>query len=295
MLLALSAIWGSSFLFIKIGVRQLAPATLVAGRVGIALLVLAPVALLAVGPGPLGRALRAAWKPLLVVGLLNSTIPFWLLSWSEKRLDSGLAAILQASAPIFTAVLAARFDRSQRVTGPRLVGLVVGFLGVGMLVGVQPSGDLFAAFAVVGSALCYAVSVLVAGRKLRDTEPLVTALGTLAVATVAMLPVGIAQMPSEPVSAKTIASVLVLAVVCTAVAYILYFGIVKGAGASKAILVTYLVPAMAVFYGAVFLGEPVEATSLAGLALVLGGVALATGVVRPGALRAKARASTLRR
>jgi drug/metabolite transporter (DMT)-like permease len=285
MLLALSAIWGSSFMWIKIGVRELSPATLVLGRVGIAALTLIPVVLVALGPRRALAELRRHWRPLFVVGALNSSVPFWLLSWSETRIDSGLAAIIQAAAPIFLALLALRFVPSERVGGWRLVGLLVGFAGVGLLVGVQHGGDVLAALAVVGTALCYAGGILYAGRRLSGVQPMVTALGTMTAATVLSVPAGIAQAPGSVPSAETIAAVLVLAVVCSAIAYILYFAIMAGAGASRAILITYLVPAVAVFYGAVFLSEPLTASSLAGLALILAGVALGTGAVSPVASR----------
>jgi drug/metabolite transporter (DMT)-like permease len=285
MLLALSALWGSSFMWIKIGVRELSPATLVLGRVGIATLTLIPVVLIALGPRRALGELRRYWRPLFVVGALNVTIPFWLLSWSETRIDSGLAAIIQAAAPIFLALLALRFVPSERASGWRLVGLLVGFAGVGLLVGVQHGGDVLAALAVVGTALGYAAGILYAGRWLSGVQPMLTALGTLAAATVLSVPAGIVQAPGSVPSAETIAAVLVLAVLCSAVAYILYFAIMAGAGASRAILITYLVPAVAVFYGAVFLSEPLTASSLVGLALILAGVALGTGSVTPVASR----------
>jgi drug/metabolite transporter (DMT)-like permease len=285
MLLALSALWGSSFMWIKIGVRELSPATLVLGRVGIATLTLIPVVLIALGPRRALGELRRYWRPLFVVGALNVSIPFWLLSWSETRIDSGLAAIIQAAAPIFLALLALRFVPSERATGWRLVGLLVGFAGVGLLVGVQHGGDVLAALAVVGTALGYAGGILYAGRWLSGVQPMLIALGTLAAATVLSAPAGIAQAPGSVPSAETIAAVLVLAVLCSAVAYILYFAIMAGAGASRAILITYLVPAVAVFYGAVFLSEPLTVSSLVGLALILAGVALGTGSVTPVASR----------
>lgn len=285
MLLALSAIWGSSFMWIKIGVRDLAPATLVLGRVGVAALTLIPVVLIALGPRGALAELRRHWFPLFIVGALNAALPFWLLSWSETRLDSGLAAILQAAAPIFVALLALRFVPSERVRGWRLVGLLVGFAGVGLLVGVQKGGDVLAALAVVVTALCYAGSILYAGRRLRGVQPMVIALGTTLTATLLMAPAGFSQAPASAPSAETVAAVVVLGVVCSAIAYILYFGIMAGAGASRAILVTYLVPATAVFYGAVFLSEPVTVSSLVGLALILGGVALGTGAISPIASR----------
>ena len=270
MLIALAAIWGASFMFIKIGVRELTPATLIWGRVGLGALTLAPLAL----RSSIRASLRRAWWPMVVVGLFNTAIPFWFLSWAETRLDSGLAAIIQASAPIFVALLAAVFFREERSTGLRLVGVLVGFVGVALLVGAQPSGDVLAALAVVLMAACYAFGILYMSRRLAGEPPLAVALGNVLVATIATTPAGVIQAPHHVPGWKVIASVVVLGVLGSALAYVLYFAIAGGAGGSRAVLVTYLVPPVAVFYGAAFLGEPIKASALGGLALILGGVAL---------------------
>ena len=281
MLLALASIWGASFMFIKVGVRGgLAPSTLVLLRLALGALTLAPIVLLRVGTQNARRQLRSAAGPLFVTGAVNSAIPIWSLSWAETRIDSGLAAVIQASAPLFTAVLALAFVRSERVRGARLGGLLVGFAGVTLLVGVQPHGKVTAGLAVVFSALCYAIAALYAARALRHVSPLVTALGALTAASLLMLPGGIAQWPTDVPSAKVLASVLVLGVVGTGFAYVLYYGLLAGPGASYSILVTYLVPAIALGYGVLLLGEPLTVAAVAGLALVLLGVALGTGTVR---------------
>ena len=281
MLLALAALWGASFMFIKVGVRELAPATLICFRLALGTLTLLPVALLTVGARELRRQIRAAAVPLALVGLLNSALPITLLAWAEKRLDSGLAAVIQASAPLFAALLALRFSRGEIVTGSRLVGLLVGFGGVGLLVGVQPSGDILSAVAITFTAFCYAVAALYSARALMNVPPLVTAVGALASATLLLVPFAIAQPPAEIPGWKVTGSLLALGVLGTGVAYVLYYGLLAGAGASRSILITYLVPALALAYGAILLDEPVTIGSLLGLALVLGGVALGTGVARP--------------
>jgi drug/metabolite transporter (DMT)-like permease len=274
-LLVLSAIWGASFLLIKVGVRDYEPATLVFLRVLLAALTLLP---LAAAAGMLA-GLGARWRDLAIMGALNSALPFWLLSYGETRIDSGLAAVIQAAAPIFTVLLAIRYDPSQRATGTRLVGIVVGFLGVALLVGAQRGGDVVAALAIVATALCYAAGALYGGRRLFDLPPIGMAFGTMVAATLLIAPFGLLQVPGEAPGWKPTLSIVVLGVVGTGLAYILYFGIILGAGASRAILVTYLVPAVALLYGAVFLDEPVTAVALGGLALVLAGVALGTGAV----------------
>lgn len=280
MLLGLSAIWGSSFMFIKVGVRQLEPSTLVAGRLVLAALTL--VAIVATRT-PLRTALaqiRAHIGAFLFVALLNSVVPFWLLAWGETRIDSGLAALLQACAPLFTALLAVFFFRAERVGGQRLAGVLVGFGGVALLVGAVPSGSILGALAVVLTGFCYAASSLAGGRFLTSVPPATIAFGTTLIAALISLPFGLAQLPGSVPGWKVIGSVVTLGVVGLGFAYVLYFALITGAGASRAILVTYLVPPMALFYGAAVLDESLKLSDLAGLALILVGVTLGTGVVQ---------------
>jgi drug/metabolite transporter (DMT)-like permease len=285
LLTLLALIWGASFMLIKIADRELAPATLILGRLGSAAVVLAVVAVVRLGARRTLAELRAAWPILVVVALVNTALPFWLLSWGETRIDSGLASIIQAAVPIFTAVLAFAFFREARVTGLRLVGLGIGFVGVGLLVGAQPQGKLLAALAVVAMALCYALGGLLVGRHLAETSSLVVALASTGVAAVASLPAGVAQAPPHVWGGETIMAILVLGVVGTGLAYLLYFGLIQRAGPTYAALVTYLVPPIALAYGAIFLGERVSPAALGALALVLVGVALGTGALRPERLR----------
>ncbi len=226
------------------------------------------------------RRCAGTCAPLIVLGVLNNAIPFWLLGFAETRIDSGLTAVIQAAAPIFTVLLASRIDPSQRVTGVRLVGIAIGFVGVALLVGVQEGGQVLGALAVIGTALCYAVSVLYAGRTVRSLPPLQVSIGQLAAAAVFIAPVALLQLPTSPPPARAIAAVVALGALGSGLAYLLYFAIIASAGASRAILVTYLVPAFALVYGAVFLDEAVTTTALIGLALVLGGTAVATGLAR---------------
>jgi drug/metabolite transporter (DMT)-like permease len=280
MLLLLSLIWGSSFMFIKVADRQLDPSTLILGRIALAALTLAVVVAATIGLHEAVDELRRHWRALVVVGLLNTAVPFWLLSWGETRIDSGTASIIQASVPIFTVLLAFGFFHDQRVTGSRLVGVGVGFVGVALLVGAQPQGKIPGALAVVGMAVCYAAGGLLIRRYLSTARPPLVAFGTSAVAAVAVLPAGLAQAPSAIPDWKTIGSVVFLGIVGTAFAYLLFFTIIAGAGASYASFVTYLVPPVALAYGAVFLGESVGSIAIVGLVLILGGVALGTAVSR---------------
>jgi drug/metabolite transporter (DMT)-like permease len=290
MLLALAALWGASFMFIKVGVRELAPGTLICFRLALGFLTLLPVALATVGGRQLVHRLRAAALPLVLVALLNSAVPITVLAWAEKRLDSGLAAVIQASAPLFTALLALRFSRGEVVAGSRLAGLLIGFGGVALLVGVQPSGDVLSALGVTFTALCYAAAALYSARALADVPPLVTATGALGFATVALVPFAVASPPHGIPGWKVTGSLLALGIGGTGVAYVLYYALLAGAGASQSILITYLVPAFALAYGVLLLGEPLTFAAVAGLALVLAGVALGTGVIGVGRRRAAVRA-----
>jgi len=272
MLLVLAAIWGASFIFIKVAVRELEPVALVWLRLLLAAIVLVPAALLTVGRDAVTQ-FRAAFGRLAVMGMVNSALPFLLLAWAEMKLDAGLAAILQAAAPLFTAVISLRFG-TDRVTGARLAGVVLGFVGVALLVGAHTGGDLFAALAVVGTALCYSAAGVYGAHKLRDTHPFVVGAGSMVIALVLVAPFGLAALPAHMIGAKELGSVLVLGLVCTGVAYMLFFAMLRGAGASRSILVTYLVPGTALVYAVVLLGEQVRVTAVLGLALILGGVAL---------------------
>src|SRR5215468_4396991 len=226
-LVVLALIWGASFMLIKIADRELTPATLILGRLGSAALLLAVIAMARLGPRATLTEIRRKWQWLVVIGLVNTAVPFWLLSWGETRIDSGLASIIQGAVPIFNALLAFAFFRESRVGGLRLVGLAIGFVGVALLVGAQPEGKLLAAFAVVAMALCYAFGTLATGRYLKGTPPLVVALASTVVATIAAAPAGVIQAPAEMWHGETIMAILVLGVVGTAIAYLLFFEIIR--------------------------------------------------------------------
>jgi drug/metabolite transporter (DMT)-like permease len=280
MLGVVGLLWGASFLFIKVAVRELEPATLILGRLGLATLALTVFVAVRIGSRETWSQIRDHGAWLVVVGVVNVAVPFWLLSWGETRIDSGLASILQASVPIFNAVIAFAFFREVRVTGLRLAGVAIGFVGVALLVGAQPHGKAVGALAVCGMALCYAVGQLLAGRHLRPVAPPVVALATTGTAALLALPLGVAQAPDQMPGWKTIGSVVMLAVPLTAVAFLLFYAIIAGAGAAYASLVTYLVPPIALAYGAVFLDERLELSAIAALALIFAGIVLGTGRLR---------------
>jgi drug/metabolite transporter (DMT)-like permease len=273
MLAGLSLIWGASFMFIRVADRELDPSALVWFRVLFGCAVLVPVVLYALRREGLRQA-RAAWLVILLVGIVNTAAPFMLFSWAETRITSSLAGILQAAVPIFTVILAVRFA-GERVSGLRWVGVLIGFAGVALLVGSPGQGGTLASLAVVAAAFCYAVGATLSSRLLKGTEPLVIAAGSTVAATIVMTPVAAFHMPTTVPGWKEIASVIVLGVLGTGVAYILFFALIRSAGASRASLVTYLIPGIALFYGVALLGEPLRAADVAGLALILSGVLLA--------------------
>lgn len=278
MLLALAAIWGSSFMFIEIALRDLAPSTLILLRMASGAVALAVY--IRVTSRSFWALRPFAW-PLALLGLANTAVPFFLIAWGQQYIDSGLASIFNASAPLFTALFAIAYDRSQRATGLRLVGILVGFTGVVLLVGFELSGGeraVLGGLAVVAASACYGIGGLYAGRRFPGLPPSLVAFGALVWSTAFVLPFGMAQASSFGWEATL--SVLYLGVAATGMAYLLYFGLIAGAGASKAVLVTYLVPSLALGYGAVFLDEEVTALAIAGLVLVLAGVALGTGSVK---------------
>jgi drug/metabolite transporter (DMT)-like permease len=278
MLAALAALWGSSFLFIEIALRDLAPSTLILLRMGSGALTLAAYIALT---GRSFRLLTPFRWPLALLGLVNTAVPFFLIAWGQQYIDSGLASIFNASAPLFTALFALGYDRSQRATGVRLAGILLGFAGVVLLVGFELSGGeraVAGGLAVVVASACYGIGGLYAGRRFPGLPPSLVAFGALLWSTAFVLPVGVAQWSAPGWAA--LVSVLYLGIAATGAAYLLYFGLIAGAGAAKAVLVTYLVPALALVYGAVLLDEAVTAIALGGLVLVLAGVALGTGTLR---------------
>lgn len=273
LLAALSLIWGASFMFIRVADRSFEPFALVFLRALLACIVLVPVMLVWVGRRGLRQA-REHWPSLLVLGAVNTAIPFLLFAWAETRITSSLAGILQAAGPIFTVILAYVFLH-ERLAATALAGVAVGGLGVVLLVGAPGGGGALAALAVVLAAFGYACGAVLAAVKLSDTEPMVIATGACVVATVLTAPVGAAQLPSSAPGWKETGSILLLGLVGTGVAYIMSFALIRSAGPSRMMLVTYTIPAVAVLYGWLLLGESLRVVDLVGLAVILAGVALA--------------------
>ncbi len=284
LLLVLALIWGSSFMFIEIAIDDLSPAATMTGRLLFASAALGAVLVAKRGFRQAVRCLRDFGWAGVVLGVISTALPFWLIAWGQTRIDSGIAAIGNASMPIFVALLAMRFARHERVTGVRAFGLVLGIIGVGVLVGVNPEGGWAGAIgtlAVILASISYAAGSLFSQHKLGDSSGLLVSTASVLWGTLVILPFGIAQGPSDMPGWGAIASVAALGLLGTALGLMMYLRLLADYGSARGSLVVYLLPVVALFYGAVFLDEPLRVTALVGLALILAGVAIASGLVRP--------------
>jgi drug/metabolite transporter (DMT)-like permease len=227
--------------------------------------------------------MRALGWEGFALGVVNGAIPFTLIAWGEKHIDSGVAAIANASMPIFVVLLAIRFKPSETVRVLRLVGFIVGLLGVGVLAGVHPEGGWWGfagTMAVVVASVSYAVGSLWGQRLIAGTSGLVLSASSMIGGLLVLLPFGLLQLPSEVPGWKETGSVLALAAIGTALAQIILYRVLRTDGAARVSLVTYLLPVTALIYGVTLLGEPLTWEELAGMALILGGVALGSGRTR---------------
>jgi drug/metabolite transporter (DMT)-like permease len=279
----LSLLWGGSFFLDPVLAPVLPPVTLVLGRVAISALTLWPVLLLGQGMRPSLRL--CAW--FLMLGLVNCALPFCLFAWSERHLTSGMAALLNAPTPIVTALLA-HASRDERLTRRTLVGVLFGFAGVAVLIGPGlgrelagglAAKDLLAELACLLATLSYAVGTI-AARRLRGVTPLQLATGQVSGASVLMLPLAVFGdrfWTLPPLGASGWAALLGIAVVSTSLAYLLFFQLLASAGATRAGLVTFLVPVSALLLGFVFLGESVAVRDIPAIALIGLGLAVIDG------------------
>jgi drug/metabolite transporter (DMT)-like permease len=276
---ATSLIWGSSFLLIRVAVEEVSPAVVALLRTAMGAAVLAPLAL----AGGAFAGLRGRLGAIAVLAALDVAGPFYLTSWGEQHVSSALAGILTATDPLFVALLALRFDSSERVGGRRLGGLLVGIAGVAALLGLDVAGDgqaLLGAVAVLLSALGYAGAALVYKRRFADADPLGVVTLALAVAAAALAAPAVASVPSDMPSTDAVLGLAVLGVVNTGIGFWLFYALIREAGAARASVITYVMPAVAVVLGVVVLGEPFTAGTVAGLLLILAGSALATAPER---------------
>jgi drug/metabolite transporter (DMT)-like permease len=280
----LSVVWGGSFLFIGIAVKELPPLTIVALRVVMAAVALRLVLVVFGVPLPRGRQ---AWIAFLGMGVLNNAIPFTLIVWGQGHIASGLASILNATTPLFTVLVAHVLTTDERLTRQRLAGVLVGFLGVAVMIGAAAFQEwnvgIPAQLAVLGAALSYAFAGVFGRRfKAMGVPPLATAAGQVTASSAILLPLAlIVDRPwALPIpSPSVVAALVALALVSTAFAYILFFRLLARAGATNVGLVTFLIPVSAILLGAVVLGERLETRHMIGMAMIGAGLILIDGRV----------------
>jgi drug/metabolite transporter (DMT)-like permease len=275
-LLLLAALWGGSFLFMRIAAPVLGPIWLIELRVLLAGLALLPILVRL----NLWHEVRRNWISLLIVGCINSAIPFALLAFASVSLPAGFTSILNATAPLFGTIVAAVWLK-ERLTTTRIVGFILGFIGVVILMGwktiaVTPAFAM-AVSAGLLAALMYAIAAPYIRQKLAGVPSLVIATGSQIGAAFLLLPALPFTTPQQAPQIITIISVLALALLSTAFAYILYFRLIQNIGSTKALTVTYLIPLFAMLWGAVFLKEPITPSMIAGCSLILLGTASANG------------------
>lgn len=278
----LAVLWGASFLFMRLGAAQFGAVPTAGLRVILASLFLLPVMLLR------GEwaALRKHWKPVLFSGIINSAIPFSLFAYAVVHMPTGMASVLNASTPLFGAIIAWLW-LGDRITALRVLGLLMGFTGVALLALHDKPANAgttdWSAYAAMAACLCaslsYGVAASFAKRYLVGVPPLATATGSMVGASLCLLLPTIAMWPSQMPSWPSWLAIAALALLCTSVAYILYFHIIQTAGPSRAIAVTFLAPVFALVYGNWFLAEPVTAWMLGCGAVIISGTMLSTGLI----------------
>ena len=280
MLIVLSFIWGGSFFFNAIALRGFPPLTVVALRVGIGAICLWLIVLAMKHALPRDPA---QWLRFLAMGTLNNAIPFTLIVWSQQHIAAGLASILNATTPLFTVIIAHALLHDEKLSAARLAGVAIGIAGVAVMVGLDALRDLgvgiLAQIAALAASVFYALAS-VFGRRFSDTPPMITAAGQVTGSSLIMIPLALAvEQPwlRPAVPAEAWSAVIGLAVLCTALAYCVYFFILKRAGATNIMLVTFLVPPSAIVLGILFLGESIATKEIAGMIAIGAGLALIDG------------------
>lgn len=280
LLVALSGVWGASYFFGKVAVADIGPLTVVLGRVALAAAILYAVIRYR---GIAVPATGADWRGFFMMGLLNSAIPYSLIFWGETRIDSGLAAILTATVPIFTVIVAHFWTVDERMNPAKAAGIGLGMAGVVVIMGRDletiGSGSGLAKLAIVGASVSYAFSGIY-GRRLKGKSPLVLAWGQMCAATVILLLlVLVVDRPwaSAAWTAEAVLSVIALATLCTALAYMIFFRLLATVGATNTSLVTFLIPVSSLVLGTLVLDEPLVAVQLLGMLLIVAGMAIIDG------------------
>ena len=277
LLAALAAIWGGSYLLIKYALEDFSAPMIVWGRTALAAIVL----LIALRGAARGAFADIRRRPGWAIGLasVSVAVPFMLITFGEHEVPSGLTAVLISPAALFVAMFAPFIDPSERIDRRQAVGMVIGLAGVALVVGVESIstlGQFLGALAMIGAAACYALGGFVVKGRFGRLTSMQTSLVSLSVASLVTLPVAAATAPTETPGLGAVAALLGLGVVGTALAFVIFYKLIAEVGAGRASLVSYLAPGVALFYGAIFRDEPITIAALAGLALILGGVALAS-------------------
>ncbi len=284
-LLLLAAIWGSSFLFMRMAAPEFGPIPLIFIRVAIAMVFL----LLVLGWRGQLAGLKGNNGHFTAVGILNSAIPFTLFAFATLSLTAGFTSVLNASVPLFGA-LVAYFWLADKLSGARIVGLIVGFLGVTVLVwgkiSFKDNGSGWAIVAALVASLSYGIAANYTKRHLSGVHPFANATGSQIAATILLLPLAIAYWPETMPSLRSWLSVLALGIACTGIAYILFFRLIANVGPAKAVAVTYLLPVFGMIWGLLFLDEAITHNMIMGCLVILLGTALATGILKWPARRA---------
>jgi drug/metabolite transporter (DMT)-like permease len=281
-LTALAALWGASYLFMRVGVGEFGALTLAGARAAIAAVLLMPLL------GGELNALRRHWKPVLLVGVTNSALPFVLFALAALGINASLSAIFNAATPLYAAVIG-RVWLGEAIGRTRAAGLALGFCGVVWLVAegasFQPGASAvttgWAVLACVAATMLYAFSAHFSKRYLAAVPPLAVAAGSQLAAALVLAPAALALHPHALPSARAWGALLCLGVGCTALAYVLFFRLIARVGAAKTMAVPFLVPAFGVLWGVLFLAETVTISMAAGSALIVLGTALATGLINP--------------
>lgn len=280
LILTLAAMWGASYLFIKVAVEDIPPAAMTELRVLLAGALLFGYVAARMGAGRAVGELRRAWVPCAVLGVINAAVPMGLVAWGETHIDSSVAGIAQSTVPLFTFILASKFLPHEHVGLVRIVGVGIGFMGVALLAGYPSEGGRWAlagTLAVVLSSLSYASGGVYGQLQVHDIAGPVLAAGNMLAAAVFLLPLAIAAPPTEVPGGTALAGLAGLVLIPTFAGQLLLFRVLRLHGSRKLSIVTYLMPAFAVVYGALLLGEPVTAAMLGGFALIAVGAALASG------------------
>lgn len=274
LIVILSVLWGGSFFFVGVAVNDIPPLTIVLGRVALAAIVLLTIVRL---KGEKMPASTGLWVSFFIMGALNNLIPFTLIVWGQTHIESSLASILNATTPIFSVVLAHVLTKEERLTAHRMSGVVIGWSGVAVLIGIESLHGLGIAaagqVAVLGAALSYACAAIY-GRRFKNLSPLVVAAGMLCASSLMMTPLALIVDQPWNLSPGLVAVMAVtgLAVISTSLAYIIYFKVLALAGPTNLLLVTFLIPPSAILLGVMVLGGRPEWNDLAGMGLIFCGL-----------------------